>query len=546
MKVTHEQVLDALGNIPDEELANYQFYAPWQVGERDYGGYEDELKVRLAGIDRKNSSDYYKVIQLFLWEKFQENPWINTTVIDHTGRLTGRGFEVTSPIKEIRDVIELISDDPRNKLWENGPKFVARQRVEGELFLCLSVHNNGFIEIDFIDPGTICDGDMGSGKIFHPLKPSFPLAYCITGTSSDGITKVKRQIPSINLAYYPELFSVLEKCRKYDKVLIDDCRNSNKKFKKLGGFCQFIIEWDTGLFTTRNVSSLRTTLEWINHYETLKKYEIDHKKASGAYLWVITVSDPRAFKTWLSLTPEQKKETGILEQYAPGGKIILPPGLEMKAVNPTLPKISDADTDILHMVTAGLNAPEDMITGQSKGTFASVKASRAPQGDRVSDRIEEYERFLRFVFWRSVFFLHASVTTFKNNYKVEEAIEFVNQEPVYKKVPKEAYKLLEINFPISEVGDTEAVARANLGVKHGSVVDTLGVPASDVAKKMGYGCYRTARLRKATEDKIFPELLPSVDQESNQEITEGEVPKSGKKKKPKVVDKKGGTKDQTE
>lgn len=531
------KLLEALNAITDDELSSYKFYSPQVLGgvNREEGG---SLALRLSGVAKGQSSRYYKVIQEHLWEKFQENPWINTTVIDYTGRLTGRGFEVTSPIYEIREFINSISNDIRNCLYRNISKFVARHRIEGELYLVLTVHESGFIEIDFLDPSTISGGDLDSGKFYHPTKPDFVLGYNINGVGSDGKTQINRVIPSINIAYLPELSKLLEEKLDTSTGSLEESRASSRKYKKIGGFKQFIIEFNTGLFTTRNVSSLRTTLEWINHYETLKKYEIDHKKASGAYLWVITVKDPKAFRTWLAMSDDERKKTGIMEQYVPGGKIILPPGLDMKALNPTLPNISGSDTDILHMVTAGLNSPEDMITGQSTGPYSSVKASRAPQSDRISDSVETLEKFLRFDFWRPIMYLSSIVSTFKFVYKVEEAIDFKNQEPVYKMVKRFCYELIEFNFPVSEISDVEAVARGILGVKHGSVIDTLDLPPSDVSKRMGFNNYYTARLRSATEKKRFPPTMPAVDQESQQEINQGEQPKDGVKKKPKIAIKK--------
>lgn len=539
----HNKLKEALDGIDDAELSTFKFYAPWQSGPtaEEEG---DALSAQLAHIDMTNTSRYYQVIQKFLWEKFQENPWINTSVIDYMGRLTGRGFEMTSSVRPIKEYMKSISDDIRNQLYDNMPKYVARQRIEGELYLLLTAHEDGFVEIDFIDPATVAGGDRCSGKFFHPMKPNFVLAYELSGLSSDGVTQINRVIPSINLAYFPSLYKELLKKPGFQDQKIADSKHSSRKFNVFGGFNQFIIEWNTGLFTQRNVSSLRTTLEWINHYETLKKYEIDHKKAAGAYMWVFTIEDPKAFRTWLGMSEEERAKTGVMGKYMPGGKLILPPGMDLKAVNPTLPNISGTDTDILHMVTAGLNAPEDMVTGQSGGTFASVKASRAPQGDRVSDSIEQFERFLRYTFWRSIFHLGISLKVLPKTYKVEEAVEFKNQEPVYKKVSKEAHDLIEFAFPVSEVSDLEAVARAVLGVKHGSIIDTLGLPAEYIARKLGFGLYSSARLKKATEDKQFPELQPAVDQESAQEIGEGETPKSGVKKKPKVVKKTGETEEQ--
>lgn len=544
MAITHEQAVDALNMLSDEELSNYKFYAPYNISGVPEEG--DALINRLHGIDRKEqSSKYYRIIQDFLWEKFQENPWMNTTVTDYMGRLTGRGFSITSPIFKINEYIKKIYTDPRNKLYENLSKYVARQRIEGELYIVMSVHPDGFVELDFLDPGTISGGNRGTGKFLHPTKPGFVLAYEVNGVAADGQTVIHSIIPSINLMYYPEMYEVLKKNTVFSEQLLDSSVNKSKKFKKLGGFDRFIIEWDCGLFINRNVSSLRTVLEWIEHYEELKKYEIEHKKAAGSYLWAITIQDPKAFRNWLAMSDSDRKKTGIMEQYIPGGKIVLPPGMDIKAINPTLPNISGSDTDILHMVTAGLNAPEDIVTGESKGTFASVKASRAPQSDRTADNIEFFERFLRYTFFRPIFFAATNMGSLSKKFKVREAVDFIDKKPVFKDVNREPHELLEFTFPVSELSDQESIASATLGVKHGAITDMLGVPASSVAEKMGYGNYRTCRLKKATEDDIFPELQPAIDQESNQEITTGETPKTGIKKKPKVTDPKGGTKEQS-
>jgi hypothetical protein len=61
----------------------------------------------------------------------------------------------------------------------------------------------------------------------------------------------------------------------------------------------------------------------LNYYENLKKYEIDHKKSAGAYLWIVTMEDPRAFRAWLALTDEQKRKTGIAAKKTPGSTLVL-------------------------------------------------------------------------------------------------------------------------------------------------------------------------------------------------------------------------------
>ncbi len=83
-------------------------------------------------------------------------------------------------------------------------------------------------------------------------------------------------------------------------------------------------------------------------------------------------------------------------------------------------------------------------------------------------------------------------------------------------------QLIEISFPTTEMLDPEIRARAYLGVKHGSTFDTLGIPNSEIAGKLGFGNYRKLRLVHAAEMEKYPELIPTVDQEGLQEKREAE------------------------
>jgi len=456
----------------------------------------------------------FSKLQMECWNKFIDNPQINSHVRDFMGSLTGHGFETITSVPEIQEVIEEIEEDPRNALYVNMTKYVARSEIEGELFLCLTLHPKGFIEVDFMDPSSLKGGgDNNSGIYFHPKKQTMPLMYRFEDDN-----KEVNHIPSINLAYYPDMYKILKESKGYTAKKEGNSRYRGKKFKKIGGFNRFIVTWDRGFLTKRNISHIRTTIIWINHYENLKKWEIDHKKSSGSYLWVASITDSKAYRTWLKLTPEQKAETGLFAKKTPGGTLVLPPGITLECKNPNLPKISEADTDIMHMVTSGLNTPEDMVTGVTKGsTFSGVKASRGPQSDRVHDNIAYFERFLRFEFWRAIFFLRSTVTSFPTTFKAKEVIEFKNKEPITRNVVHPAHKMIDFEFPTSEVSDAEAKAKAYLGVKHPSVVEALGIPRSVVAKKLGFNGYRKKRLLYATEDEIYPELPLTVDLESMQE-----------------------------
>jgi len=522
-----DKALKALEELDDDVLRRISFSVPWQ-----YNDDEGEVDADGFAVVRKGDSDYSEVdvrekLQAECWRKFNKNPQFSTSIRRTTGRITGFGFETSSEVFKIQRVIEEIELDPRNRLYNFWPKYVARSFVEGELFLCLTVHPNGFIEVDFIDPSTIRDkGTEGSGIIFHPKKPTMPLFYFVTKSDSD-----VELIPSIFIARYPEMVKVAMQDEDFDLEMTRASKSNDNKFKKFKGYYRFVVSWDKGFLTRRSVSYLRTTIEWLNHYENLKKYEIDHKKSSGAYLWVVTITDPKAFRIWLSMDDADKRKTGIMQKKTPGGTLVLPPGMELSVKNPNLSPIRDQDTDILEMVTAGLNEPADVTTGTAKGTFASIKASRGPMSDNISDEIAYFDRWLKYDFWGSVFFLRSSVTNFPKFFKRKEVIEFLptvdGKEPK-KKIRNVSYppeQLIDVSYPVSEMIDFDTRAKGLLGSKHGPVTETVGVPASEISKRMGFGGYGRNRLRKATEDILYPKLVYNLDAESIQEKIEGEPKK---------------------
>lgn len=527
------QAFQNLEGLSDEQLIRLQFSAPWNYSP-DTGGYKDADGFV---TDAKDSVTWNRdELQRLCWDKFNKSPHVNTAVRGLVGRLTGDGFSVTSEVPEIQEAIEEVELDPRNRLYNFMPKFVGRAFIEGELFHCVTVHPDGFVEIDFIDPSVITGGagikkglsggDEDDGIYYHPSKPFMPLIYNIV----DGAGRTE-QIPSIFMARFPELWDTAYNILGVSKRDLGNSRSRKKSYQNLGGYYRFVIAWDRSFLTRRNISYLRTIIEWLNYYEQLKKYEIDHKKSSGAYLWVITIEDPKAFRVWLSLSEDEKRKTGIAAKKTPGGTIVLPPGMKLECKNPQLPRISDTDTDILHMVTGGLNEPEDVSTGQSKGTFASVKASRGPMSDRIADEVAYFERYLKYDFWGSVFFLRSAVSAFPSLFKRRVAVDFKDQEPVFKNVVKRPEQLITVSFPVSEVIDAEARARAYLGVKHGSTYDTLGIPNAVISKKLGFADYRKMRLEQATEMENYPETILTLDQEQAQEAAQAEPKPKLKKAK---------------
>jgi len=546
-EIQSNSFIDALKDVPDEVLSKIAFSMPWQYSDTTQERYEkdeDGFPVRQGkqdgpSYDRDN-------LQRECFRKFHINPQVNTAIRGMVGRLTGLGFRTSCGTHwEIQEVIEQIELDARNRLYNFWPKYVGRNMIEGELFLSLAIHKDGFIEVDFVDPGVISEGGDGdSGIIFHPDKPSMPLFYNIRKSDEEYLknaggsmeNKLREQIPSVFIARYPDLVNSVKKHKDFLPQLQQKSKDPAKIYKKIGGFRRFIVSWDRGFMTRRAVSYLRTVLVWLNHYENLKKYEIDHKKSSGAYMWVFQFEDIKAFRTWLSLSDEDKRKTAIGAKLTPGGKLIVPPGMTVEAKSPTLPQIKDQDTDIMQMVASGLNEPEDILTGTSRNSFSSVKASRGPFSDRVSDEIAYFDRFLKYDFWGSIFFLKSSVSDFPSTFKHRKAIGFKNKKPIFKNLVKRPEQLIRVTYPVSDLIDYEARARGTLGVKHGPMSQQLGVSNDWVADKMGVADYAKARLDKATEDEMYPELIyeQGVDAESMQEKVEGEPGKKPVlKRKPK-------------
>jgi len=527
-RMNHDEFTKELEKVPDEVLQRISFSMPWQYseyGEESRHQDEDGFPV-VSGGPKDDTSLNRETLQHECFVKFHRNPHVNTSIRGLVGRLTGLGFETSSEIWDIQQVIEEIEEDQRNRLYNFWPKFVGRHHIEGELYLGLTPHLDGFVEVDFFDPSVInFGGDDNTGIIYHSMKSHMPLFYNISVNGTQ-----KYQIPSIFIARYPDLVDDARKSKWFKPEFQKNVRSRRHIYRKFGGYTQFIISWDRGFMSRRAISYLRTVLEWLNHYENLKKYEIDHKKSSGAYVWVFSFEDMKAFRQWLALTDDEKRKTAVGAKLTPGGRLILPPGMTVEAKTPSLTQIKDQDTDIMQMIASGLNEPEDILVGTSKAPFASVKASRGPFSDRNSDEIAYFDRFLKHDFWGNVFWLRAQMNGFPETFKIKKAIAWKDKKPEFKKVPRRPEQLIEIAYPISDVIDLDSRTKAMLGVKHGPLSEQLGIPNREVANRLGIGGYGKARLEKATEDDRYPELDYELGVDTGGRMEAGQEPASKVKK----------------
>lgn len=536
MVMNKDQINDFIQEIPEEVFSNLTFSmsVPWQMDPDSDSDYTDADGAPILSKSEKSDDSFTRSkLQSECWQKFHKNPYINTSVRGTQGRLTGLGFEVSSGEEIIQDLIEEIEEDWRNRLYNFWPKYAGRSLVEGELYLILTCHDDGFIEVDFLDPASLAEnGDDSTGIIYHSRKTTFPLFYNIK-LKDDSFDY--DQIPSIFIAKFPDLIRDADQHNDFKVKNQQNSKNRKKKFRKFGGFYRFVVGWDKGFVTRRAISYLRTTLEWLNHYENLKKYEIDHKRSSGAYLWTVNIEDAKTFKLWLSLSDDDRRKTGLMAKKTPGSTLILPPGMKLEVANPKLNSITSQDEDIKELIASGVNEPTDVMASTTRGSsFASLNASRGPMSDRTSDEIAYFGRFLRFDFWGAVFFLRSELTDFPKTFKKKIAVSFgKDKKPIFKDKDVRPEKLIDFNWPTSEIVDYESRATAFLGSKHGPMAETLGIPNEEISRKMGFGSYERMRLRQATEKELYPDLIYNMDAESLQEKKEGNLSESRKNAKTK-------------
>jgi hypothetical protein len=529
----YKKIKKELMEMSDEALAHISFRMPVAANtntttETDADGFS----IAEETVNEQTRKD----LQTLCWEKFQSSPHLNTSVRGLQGRITGKGFKVSSEDVRIDDVIHEITYDQRNRLYNFTPKYVARAFIEGELFQCLTIHTDGFVEVDFIDPTKIGgegedSGDEDSGIIFHPTKTHMPLFYNIINDENEVI----EQIPSIYIGRYPSMRKTVVRHKSFRGNLQN--RKPKGSFAKLGGYQKFIVSWDKSFITRRAVSYLKTTIQWLNHYETLKQYEIDHKKSAGAYLWVFSIEEPAKFKQWLAMTDKEKADTGIYAAKEAGGSLVLPAGMKVSCINPQLSAINEQDTDILNMIASGLNEPTDIMTGNANGTFASTKATRGPMSDRTSDEVAYFDRFWKYDFWSSIFFLKAVMGKFPEKIKKRRCIGFKNKKPIFAEYERTPEHFIDIDYPTSELIDLEGRVKALTGSKHGPLSLSLGLSRKETAEKIGIGGYGKQRRIFAEEEEYYPKLPfeMGIDAESLQDKTEGEQPKEKNKEVKKSV-----------
>jgi hypothetical protein len=457
------------------------------------------------------------------WKKYILDPYVSRSMNDLVGRVCGEDFGFWSKEYQIQTWLDEIIYDVRNELYGAWDGHVIRKLVENELFLTFTVDStNGFVEIDVVEPGLI-EGDdninMEGGFIFHPRKRTLPVYYRVKNVVNSNVQNYL-VIPSIYCAYLPGLEKDILKSKatgiEWDTLQVDPAveaaTGGKLKYKT------YMVSWRTGVREIRRaVSNLRTVFEPLEDYKEAKKWRFEYMKALCTYFIFYSFEDVKSWLRWAALSDEQKRATGLAQRLNPADRLFLPPGVEAKIQNPQIPSLSGQDEDLLKMISSGIRQPYDMLSGDLKGpTYASIKGSRTPYMDYISDLREMVRRFYRYDFWKGIFFIKSKFDSKFEYFSYKEVVGFKEGKEDKKYVTYHPEDLVEMTFPQSSNEDIAANANALLGSKRGSVSYHLGIAKEDISRKLGFNNFHRSLLKSATERLQYPEEVLPDDADPNE------------------------------
>lgn len=474
----------------------------------------------ITGDSDKTEQEFDRsIINAEAWVKYVEDAFVGSAIDRLAGRVAGRGFNISSHIYELQEFIDEIVDSPINELYSSYLGYAIRKMVEYELFLRCTIHNDGFVEFDVIEPKDITG--MGStnltttGIIPHKTKATLPVWYRVRKPKSG--TQVSNDftlIPSIYHVYMPDLAKMYteEDLKSFGATVTPVNEILEKRSGGAVRYSTFVMSWRNGVKEIiRNVSKLRTIFEPLEDYKQNKKWRSEYMKALTSYFIFYEFEDKMSWYRWQALSDEKKRETGLLQPLRPADRLLLPPGVKGTIQNPNLPKLSGDDEDLLKWMATAANTPYDIFASDSKGpTYASTKSSRPFYMDYINDWQGWTETFFVMDFFRFVFWVKSKLDKrFKFYYPQEVCVGFKNKKPVFetKKIP--AYKLISCNFPASQETALQDVANGVLGSKRGDLTWHLGISKKTEAQKLGIQNYEVELMKRAQEEKTYPDDLVS-------------------------------------
>lgn len=507
-----ETILDKGGIVHiAQRVGPWQNESGWEV-DLDGRSWNMPIAFGNTSIQEKKEDLAFdrKTVNATAFAKYTRDPFVSRTIDDFQGRITGEDFQFYSRIYDIQEWIDTIIYDVRNELYGAWSGYVIRKLTEAELFLNLTIGQDGFVEIDIVEPGLIESNDSTSGGIItHKTKKTMPIYYSIKN-SDKGDYKL---YPSIYVAYLDNLESFVDetKVASVGREVIKKNDEITKATKGKLKYGSYILNWK-GLVREilRPASNLRTVFEPLEDHKTAKKWRSEYMKALSTYFIFYSFEDVKSWLRWIKLTDAEKRATGMGQILSPGDRLFLPPGVKAELQNPQIPTLSGQDEDVLKMISSGLRQPYDMLSGDIKGpTYASIKGTRTPYMDYISDLRELTKRFFIHDFWKAIFFIKACFDPKYAIFKEKQVVGISEKKKDTRIIKLPPERFINIIFPQSYNIDMTQMANALLGSKRGSLSYHLGMAKADVAKRLGVGNFHTSLLARATEELHYPkDILP--------------------------------------
>lgn len=478
-------------------------------------------------------------------KSFRESPYVGSIINRFSSWIWGENSFLYSDYEFLQDFLDNFFSDWFNDLDTGISEIVLNLLVDGEVFLLITVLNlNGDMRIRFVEDKQIRGGKDDYGIITDPDDISVTAFYIVeTSTSSTKTASQtkRRLIPDINVLWNPSLYSKLKEngaVNGFNDRLTAGAKwtgAGKKMFKQKTGtpFKQFIVPWKNlmGIKNQRrSVSAIRRVISATNKYNEMLDWSRDFFKAMMSYTDVFEFSEDRlgvmAFN-WIvqkMKTEAGRKElynAGITKPKMPGDTVITRPGMTYKKVAPQIsaPPMTGYFKDYFHMITAGLETPADLATGDSSGsTQASLKMSRQAPNLSVNFVQWRLQLYLRTRLMRSIFKIKSALDdSFPAEIEVDQFfLDKTTGKPkrIKRKLPLWHEQILKINLPDVNLGDDDKKAKAWFGSKHLGASDELGLSQEKTAKKFDIGDYSKQKRERLLEDEIYGKKEIVKDKES--------------------------------
>lgn len=537
----------ALGNEAwgtlNKEDPSYGIFAaaPWQ-SPANYSSNATSIDQSVSifessEVDGKPSDMNWRELQEEGYKKYKTFPPLNAAVESKSNYIAGPGFYVYSPVLEISEFLRDLVYSYRNKLYSRVVGWMVRMLSEVEIFVLITLDENGTATIRNLEPGQIGSGDE-KGLILDPDDATQTLFYKYSSS------KGEEYIPDARWILEPEYMKErLKELKGFDNSKISKSTNKGAKFTKVGGYRRFVMHWKnlTGIPEyQRDTASIATILEWVNYTIQALKWELDYKKALAAHTHDFTFgSDTQgriSWSIWQKMTDAQKKATGLTEPYAPGSKTFIPPGMTHKISAPQLPNMSGNNQDLMLMAGAGMKTPQDMWQGQSSGqTQASIKSTRPPLMFETESLQHAFGNWFTYEFLRVC--MHAKIMlggkvitatgkdyTLNESYKDRTAYEDANGKPEIVDIDVEPIWKIELGFPVVELDiDPDKTVNSSLGSKHAGWAG-MGVSRKTLARKGGIPLFNKEIAESLVEKEKYGDIVSGSEVEKS---TENKFKKEG-------------------